>query len=206
MYGEYMTTRALALALDGQSTEALAIARESITFTRSVDVRVLAAAVEAVALADTPDSRAAVDQLFETATDLQVWDGVVCAVRAFPKLLVSLTDSSYRSPVLEVLKRSNDGALAFAAGLVKRRPPRRHGLLSRREAEVIDLLAQGLRTRAIAKTLYIGESTVKVHVRNILRKLDAHTRAEAVARYAALKPSGEDSESMDVEPRPLRRR
>jgi DNA-binding NarL/FixJ family response regulator len=56
--------------------------------------------------------------------------------------------------------------------------------LSPRELEVLDLLAQGLKTRDIASLLYISESTVKVHVHHIFEKLDVRTRAEAVARYA----------------------
>jgi DNA-binding NarL/FixJ family response regulator len=38
----------------------------------------------------------------------------------------------------------------------------------------------------VAAALYLSDSTVKVYVRNILGKLNAHTRAEAVARYAEM--------------------
>jgi DNA-binding NarL/FixJ family response regulator len=40
-------------------------------------------------------------------------------------------------------------------------------------------MAQGRSNRAIAKTLFISESTVKVHVRHVLEKLGVHTRTEA---------------------------
>jgi Response regulator containing a CheY-like receiver domain and an HTH DNA-binding domain len=56
---------------------------------------------------------------------------------------------------------------------------RRSETLSPREREVHELLAQGRSNREIAKTLFISESTVKVHVRHILEKLGVHTRTEA---------------------------
>jgi two-component system NarL family response regulator len=54
--------------------------------------------------------------------------------------------------------------------------------LTPREREVLELIARGSRDREIAETLVITESTVKKHVQNILRKLHARNRAEAVAR------------------------
>jgi len=56
---------------------------------------------------------------------------------------------------------------------------RRSETLSPREREVHELVAQGRSNREIAKTLFISESTVKVHVRHILEKLGVHTRTEA---------------------------
>ncbi len=55
-------------------------------------------------------------------------------------------------------------------------PPR----LTERELEVLKLVAQGLNNREIAKRLFISENTVKNHVRNILEKLQLHSRMEAV--------------------------
>ena len=55
--------------------------------------------------------------------------------------------------------------------------------LTRREHEVLQLLSRGRTNAAIAKTLLISEATAKYHVTNILRKLQASSRADAVARY-----------------------
>jgi DNA-binding NarL/FixJ family response regulator len=55
-------------------------------------------------------------------------------------------------------------------------PPR----LTDRELEVLRLVAKGLNNRDIAKNLYISENTVKNHIRNILEKLQLHSRMEAV--------------------------
>ena len=60
------------------------------------------------------------------------------------------------------------------------------GLLTRRELEVLRLLADGHTNRAIADALVISGGTVKFHVNSILRKLHAANRAEAVSRYLRL--------------------
>jgi two-component system NarL family response regulator len=56
------------------------------------------------------------------------------------------------------------------------------GTLSRRELDVLRLIAQGLNNKAIAASLYISENTVKNHVRSIHEKLQVHSRMEAVVR------------------------
>ena len=56
-------------------------------------------------------------------------------------------------------------------------------LLTRRELEVLSLMATGVRNGEIAARLVIADGTVKSHVKHILRKLQASNRAEAVARY-----------------------
>jgi DNA-binding CsgD family transcriptional regulator len=53
-------------------------------------------------------------------------------------------------------------------------------LLSHREQEIVSLLAQGLRDRDIANRLIISESTVKFHMNNVLGKLRARTRYQAL--------------------------
>lgn len=55
--------------------------------------------------------------------------------------------------------------------------------LTERETEVLGLVSRGLNNRDIGRELYISENTVKNHVRNILEKLQLHTRMEA-AMYA----------------------
>lgn len=52
--------------------------------------------------------------------------------------------------------------------------------LSRRELDVLRLIAQGMNNKAIAQSLYISENTVKNHVRSIHEKLQVHSRMEAV--------------------------
>jgi DNA-binding NarL/FixJ family response regulator len=52
--------------------------------------------------------------------------------------------------------------------------------VSARELEVLQLVAQGMNNREIGKRLFISENTVKNHVRNILEKLQLHSRMDAV--------------------------
>lgn len=58
--------------------------------------------------------------------------------------------------------------------------------LTRRELEVLQLMARGLTNRQIARRLEISEHTVKFHAAAILGKLTARSRAEAVARAIGL--------------------
>ncbi|HSL17253.1 MAG TPA: PAS and helix-turn-helix domain-containing protein [Methylomirabilota bacterium] len=55
------------------------------------------------------------------------------------------------------------------------------GILTRRELEVLRLLAEGMSTDEIAEQLTISPTTVRNHVSRCLAKLDAHSRLEAVA-------------------------
>jgi DNA-binding CsgD family transcriptional regulator len=60
--------------------------------------------------------------------------------------------------------------------------------LTRREAEILTLVARGLTNREIATTLVISVRTASVHVSHILRKLDARNRREAAAIMHRLSP------------------
>jgi len=53
--------------------------------------------------------------------------------------------------------------------------------LSEREREVLTLLCDGMRNREIAAELFIGQETVKSHLKAIFRKLDVGSRCEAIA-------------------------
>ena len=67
---------------------------------------------------------------------------------------------------------SNNGAEADAAGV-----------LSSREAEVLELMSDGLQNKIIAAKMELSEHTVKVHVHNIIRKLKVHNRTQAAAVF-----------------------
>ena len=80
------------------------------------------------------------------------------------------------------------GQLATDAGDVSRlagaSDPGLADALTARELEVLQLLARGQTNLEIARTLVVREGTIKYHVKNILRKLGATSRADAVSRYA----------------------
>lgn len=55
--------------------------------------------------------------------------------------------------------------------------------LTDREMDVLRLIATGLSNKQIAAQLFISEETVKVHIRNLLRKLNVHSRVAATVLY-----------------------
>jgi DNA-binding NarL/FixJ family response regulator len=54
-------------------------------------------------------------------------------------------------------------------------------ILTPREREILQLLADGMSNADVAAKLFISQETVKSHVRHILAKLEADTRTQAVA-------------------------
>ena len=67
----------------------------------------------------------------------------------------------------------------------------RAAVLSAREREVLEHVAQGARNKQIARALTISEFTVKRHIQNILQKLDVPSRKAAADFYLAAYASGE---------------
>jgi PAS domain S-box-containing protein len=70
--------------------------------------------------------------------------------------------------------------LAIPAALVPAAPDGT-GTLTRREVEILHLIATGLNTKDAAERLHVSPATIRNHVQNILGKLGAHSRLEAVA-------------------------
>jgi ATP/maltotriose-dependent transcriptional regulator MalT len=54
--------------------------------------------------------------------------------------------------------------------------------ITRRELEILQLIAEGLSNREIAERLYVSENTVKTHSARLFDKLDARRRTQAVQR------------------------
>ncbi len=186
---EHIATRALALACSGQTGRANDAAAEAVSVSRAAEVRVLAAAARATSAAMDSNVQGATEVL-RIAREFGAWDPVVCALRSSAALAETLGKDNYSRAVLEPLyAASGDHGLARKAGFRTRSTRTPLEILSPREFEVLGLISEGMRTKDIANALFISQSTTKVHVRNVLAKLGAHNRAEAVARYEMFRES-----------------
>ena len=115
--------------------------------------------------------------------DDYVYDALQAGARGF------LLKRSTAEDFINAIRTVHDGRVPALPG---RRPPARHpprraggrGLaeanLTDREAEVLRLIAQGRSNAEIAAELFLGVETVKTHVRNVLAKLGARDRVQAV--------------------------
>jgi DNA-binding NarL/FixJ family response regulator len=111
-------------------------------------------------------------------------DAFVSAYRAEPSLLDPMRDlESVAATAARRVVCLVDAQLAEKARFQMPRRPIHDNTtaLTPREQEVFDLMCQGLTNRQIGRSLWIEESTVKVHVRSVLRKLGVKSRTEAVA-------------------------
>ena len=100
---------------------------------------------------------------------------------ATPDEIVAAVDAAVVGLVTLPAELAVDVASASRPTSPPRGPTPSSPPLTRREVEVLGMLAEGLANKNIAARLGISEHTVKTHVASILTKLDAFSRAEAVA-------------------------
>ncbi|MFC2947269.1 response regulator [Virgibacillus sediminis] len=80
--------------------------------------------------------------------------------------------------VLEYRRLAKENVPSIGDGNIEHHKPLH--LLTKRECQVLQLLADGKSNRAVAESLYISEKTVKNHVSNILQKMNCNDRTQAV--------------------------
>ncbi|MHB8692042.1 MAG: LuxR C-terminal-related transcriptional regulator [Solirubrobacteraceae bacterium] len=109
-------------------------------------------------------------------------------VRETLKTAESIMDNLAQAEI-ELARREDERSMINAAATASAlggEPPELDELLTRREREVLTLIAQGQSNGAIAERLLISEGTVKSHVSQILRKLGAVNRAELITLYLGM--------------------
>jgi DNA-binding CsgD family transcriptional regulator len=182
--GEYLACRALILAAVGDENSALADARSAESITLAVEARGFSAFARAIVNCrrESPEEKASVEEAYAQAASACNVGGLVAAYRAYPRLLAKIwAYAEQKDFLLESVEQARDGSLARAAKLPVSMKGEGAGALSPREAEILELVRQGLTNAEIAQTLYLSVSTVKVHIRHIFEKLGVRTRTEAVA-------------------------
>ncbi len=185
---EFLATLALANACAGRGKVALELVAKARSLSTAIEVRVLDQCVRAIVQLSKSASVAGEQaaEAFRLAKAVGNIDSYVTAYRGYPALLLSAVHEQVLWDELsKVLTAARDWNLVRGTALPsnsKREQPRR---LSRREHEVLELVAQGLANKEIATALFISEATVKVHIRHILEKLGVRTRTEAAVIAAS---------------------
>jgi DNA-binding CsgD family transcriptional regulator len=93
---------------------------------------------------------------------------------------VNMTPGQLREAVEAVARGETWGDVAASSSKIISSAKSPQTRLSEREREILQLLAHGLRDRDIANQLHISERTVKFHMNNVLTKVKARTRAQAI--------------------------
>jgi DNA-binding NarL/FixJ family response regulator len=159
------------------------------------------------------DAIAEVERLSELSEQIGRCPAVILSDNEDPDLIVQMLGKNVRGYVptsLSINVAVQAMELALAGGvfvpasslIAAHRVPdgmlstvqKTHGLFTARQAAVVDALRRGKANKIIAYELKMRESTVKVHVRNIMKKLHATNRTEA-AYMANRLLSGEESAS-----------
>jgi two-component system NarL family response regulator len=130
------------------------------------------AAMQAIRLR-IPDARILLLSTYEG--DEQIYQGLKAGAKGY------LLKDSPREDLLETIRKIHNGMTyilpAVAAKLAERVT---RSNLSDRETDVLRLMVAGKSNREIGASLFISEGTVKVHVSNLLKKLKANGRTEAI--------------------------
>jgi DNA-binding NarL/FixJ family response regulator len=187
---EVVTSRALALAVGDRLDEALHVVSEVERVEEGVEAVVLRDAVAAIISLkrNQPDALERVHLVADAAFRTGGLDLLVTSYRGVPEILeILLRDPRDADRVRGVVGQANDDDLLDPLGQASVDGDRRT-LLTPREREVYNLVAQGLTNRQIASVLVISESTAKLHVQHVYNKLGVHSR-KALAIQAALERS-----------------
>lgn len=187
--GELLSCYAVALAGSGDLVRGREYAERSLGMSRAVEIAITAPcalAIEALHTDRHEEGLAWARRALEAATTCGMIDCLVAAYRGCPELVVCLLeDAKVHDDLTRVLTMAGDAGDVttkemFSAG------QKSVLSLSKREKEVLAMLARGLSNPEIGQALFISPATVKVHVRHIFDKLGVKSRAAAAMRAAQL--------------------
>jgi len=132
--------------------------------------------VEAIIAIREEDDKASVIILTTYDSDEDVYRGMRAGAKAY------LLKDAHREELLNCIRAVYAGKTVVSPGVAAKLASRlREERLTPRELDILTLVGQGLSNKLIARALDITEGTVKTHVKNVLEKLDATSRTEALA-------------------------
>jgi DNA-binding CsgD family transcriptional regulator len=176
---ELLASRAVALAAEGSQDVAVETLERAEGTSRENEARAICTSVRALFVVDGGGSLRSVLPQIREAVSRGILDPFVFAFRfdkRLPRQVVQIPAlRSALQDVLNVVDCRGPGT-RLTAGLEQ---PVNDSALTPREREVLGFLAAARTNKEIAQTLFLSESTVKVHVRNVLHKIGARTRTEA---------------------------
>src|SRR5262249_35322399 len=186
MAGEFVGVHALASAAAGDLLAADELAERSARYSDQIEALMPRLWALGVITHRRTGDVTSISRAFEEASRNGHLDSVVLAYRSYrPILGILAANASYRPRLKRLIHAARDYGLARPFQLGVSAPADRARLaLTPREREVLGLVQRGLSNAEIGHALWIEESTAKVHVRNILRKLGVRTRTEAAVLAA----------------------
>ncbi|MGH3005596.1 MAG: LuxR C-terminal-related transcriptional regulator [Gaiellaceae bacterium] len=188
--GEYYAVAGLALASVGDIDQSRIASTKAGEASQTIEARFFARYSQL--LCELLESKAPTDnrgqRLIIESHEADFFDALVLSYRSSPVFLDWLsTQAALHEIIGTVMRRVNDVDLPSKLGIETLLPSAEaHDLFTSRERQVLDLMAQGLSNAEIAGTLFISQSTVKVHVHHILKKLGVKSRLQAVLRARTL--------------------
>jgi DNA-binding NarL/FixJ family response regulator len=135
----------------------------------------------------TPQTQFVMQTVYEDSN--HIFDALAAGATAY------LVKTTSREALINALREVHAGGSPMSSNIARKvvqllQQPKKNTLpvdeLSKRENEVLALLAQGYLYKEIADTLGISIQTVNTYIRRIYEKLQVHSRSQAVARYTNL--------------------
>jgi len=142
--------------------------------------------IEAVSLIkeDFPEMKILMETIFDD--DEKIFNSICAGAEGY------ILKNTSPSEILEAIEEIHEGGSPMTPSIanrvlkmVKNRPETRNKELfdlTDREKEILTCLVKGMSYKMVAETCFISIETVNVHIKNIYRKLQVHSKSEAVAK------------------------
>jgi DNA-binding NarL/FixJ family response regulator len=121
-------------------------------------------------------------RLADTSAQIVLWGQAFAGEFVFQVMQLGvrglLPNDSSADTLLAALQKIRNGGLCFETGLMESLLFQKRVILTGREAQLVALIAQGLKNKEIAHSLGLTEGTVKVYLTRVFKKLDMNDRLD----------------------------